>query len=113
MQYIKLELNEILEGGCRADFSGADLSGADLSGAIGNKRHIKSIQLEKYDICYTSEVMTIGCQSHDIEQWFKFTDKEIDKMELGALDWWNKWKDIIKNIIEISQCEPTIWEMNK
>ena len=177
MQYTKLELNEILEGGCRADFSGADLSGADLSGAdlsganlsganlsgtnlwgaklqgvnlsnanlwgaklwgadlrgadlsganlsganlggadlsgadlsgaIGNKRHIKSIQLEKYDICYTSEVMTIGCQSHDIEQWFKFTDKEIDKMELGALDWWNKWKDIIKNIIEISPCEPT------
>ena len=51
--------------------------------------------------------MQIGCQSHDIEQWFKFTDKEIGNMECGALEWWNKWKDIIKNIIDISPCEPT------
>ena len=92
---------------CGADLRGANLCGANLWSTIGNKKHIKSIQLEVYDICYTSKVMKIGCQSHDIEQWLKFTDEEISSMDGGALDWWNKWKDIIKNIIELSPCEPT------
>jgi hypothetical protein len=91
-----------------ADLRGANLRGANLWSVIGNKNNIKSIQLEKYDISYTSEVMQIGCQRHDIEKWFKFTDKEISRMESGALEWWNKWKDTIKSIIEMSPCEPTV-----
>ena len=90
-----------------ANLRGANLCGADLWLTIGNKKHIKSIQLEKYDICYTSEIMKIGCQEHKIKSWFKFTDDQISKMDSGALEWWNKWKDIIKSIIEISPCEPT------
>ena len=107
---------------CGADLCGADLCGADLRdanlrdanlrganlwGTIGNKGNIKSIQLEKYDICYTSEVMQIGCQRHSIEEWFKFDDEKISNMESGALEWWNKWKDTIKSIIEMSPCKPT------
>ncbi len=91
----------------------ANLRNANLRYAIGNKSHIKSIQLEKYDICYTSGTMQIGCQSHKIKSWFKFTDEQISNMDCGALDWWIKWKDIIKNIIEISPCEPTKKEDNK
>ena len=98
---------------CGADLCGANLRGADLCDAnlwsvIGNKNNIKSIQLEKYDISYTREVMQIGCQRHAIEKWFKFTDKEISRMESGALEWWDKWKGTIKNIIEMSPCEPTV-----
>jgi hypothetical protein len=71
------------------------------------------MQLEKYDITYTSEMMWIGCQKHKIDSWFKFTNEQIDKMDLDALDWWLKWRDVIETIIELSPCEPTNNEKSK
>jgi len=86
----------------------ANLWGANLWSLIGNKKNIKSLQLEKYDICYTSEVLQIGCEQHSIKAWFEFSDDEIARMEDGALEWWNKWKVFIKTAIELSPAEPTI-----
>ena len=93
-----------------ADLTGANLKGADLIGAnllslVGNKARVKSFQIEKYDVTYTKEVMQIGCQRHDIKEWFEFDDDKISNMENGALEWWNKWKDTIKQIIEMSPAE--------
>ena len=96
----------------RADLSGADLrwadlSGANLSGAIGDLKQIKSLQIEKYTITYTSEVIQIGCKNYGIEEWRNFTDKQINNMDSGALEWWNKWKEVLFKIIEMSPAEPT------
>jgi hypothetical protein len=46
--------------------------------------------------------MQIGCQNHSIEEWFKFEDEYVGSMECRALDWWKKWKPVLKQIIEIS-----------
>jgi len=81
----------------------ADMSGADMSGVVGNSKELKSMQLEKYMIVFTSDILCIGCQQHTIEEWASFTDKKISKMDDGALEWWNKWKDFIFTAIEMTK----------
>ena len=90
-----------------ANLTDANLKGADLKGANGNLRHLKSIQMEKYYITYTSSNLQIGCQRHSIEEWQEFSDETISQMDNGALEWWAKWKPIIMQIIEMAPCEPT------
>lgn len=83
-----------------ADLRRADLRGANLRGAIGNNKEIKTIQLGTWTVVLTKYVMAIGCQQHSIEQWFSFTDDEIKRMDIKAIEWWNKNKQIIKMIVE-------------
>lgn len=90
-----------------ADLSDADLSYADLWDTIGNMREIKSLQVDKYAIAYTAEVLQIGCQRHAIEDWWSFDDNTIAVMDSGALEWWKKWKPILQSIIELSPAVPT------
>lgn len=87
----------------RADLRRADLRGADLWSTVGNKKELHSMQLEKYDVCFGFGVMQIGCQRHDIERWRKFSDGVISKMDIGAMEWWSKWKDFI--FMAIEKCE--------
>ena len=86
-----------------ADLHEADLRGADLREAnlrcLGDMKIIHTMQLDTWEIGFTREFMTIGCQNHTIEQWRNFTDQEIMKMEGGALLWWKKWKTHIFMII--------------
>jgi hypothetical protein len=92
-----------------ADLRDADLRGADLCGAVGNMSEIKSIFLERWTITYTHDVMQIGCQRHAIEDWFKFSDDDISRMDSFAFEWWSKYKPLIKQIIELSPAtKPTI-----
>lgn len=110
-KYTKEELKEILRlhelGGC-ADLSGANLSGADLRcaglrGAIGNMSEVKSLQLDTYNICYTCDMLAIGCQSHSIAEWAGFSDGETSIMDgKKALTFWRKYKKMIFDIIELS-----------
>ena len=91
-----------------ADLGNADLRNVTLNGVFGNMKHVKSLQIEKYCITYTSEILQIGCQRHTIEEWRNFTNKSILEMDgKRALEWWNKWKQIIMQIIEMSPCKPT------
>jgi hypothetical protein len=84
-----------------ADLKGANLSGANFSNCIGNRKEIKTIQTSKYWIVYTKDVMQIGCENHAIEKWFNFTDLDIEVMAEDALEWWEVWKPILKQIIEV------------
>jgi hypothetical protein len=90
-----------------ANLRGANLWGANLRGVRGNRSQVKTLNVEGYDIAYTSNHMQIGCKRYEIEQWWAFDDEEIALMDCGALEWWNKWKPVLKNIIEISPAEPT------
>jgi len=85
----------------------ADLRSANLRDAVGEMRSLRSFQIEKYMVSYTDSILNIGCQSHTIEEWGNFDDEQISDMDGGALEWWNKWKPIIFQIIEMSPAEPT------
>ena len=91
-----------------ANLRGVNLRGASLWGATGNLKHIKSIFLEKYQITYTSDILQIGCESHLITEWWEYNDKRIFDMDgKYSLEFWHKWKDYIKQTIEMSPAEPT------
>ena len=85
----------------------ADLRDANLSSATGELKYLKSIFIDKYPITYTSDVLQIGCERHNIAEWWEFDDDRIIKMDAGALKLWKKWGTMIKNIIEMSPAEPT------
>ena len=90
-----------------ADLTDATLTDANLTNLLGNMKHIKTLQTDKYPVSYTTRVLQIGCKKHSIEEWKNFDDETISKMDRGALEWWAKWKPIIMQIIEMSPCEPT------
>ena len=98
----------------RANLYGADLSGADLSGANLSRADLSGANLygEKIDkipvqICgllwwinITKKHIQIGCQIHEAEKWFNFTDEEISEMHEEALTFWNDNKAFIKQAWE-------------
>ena len=95
------------EGGVRADLSGADLSGANLYEANlwsvrGNGSYIKSLQIGKYDVAYTTEVLQIGCQRKPITEWFSMDSIPGHKDDDAE---WLAFRPLIKQIIE--QCPAT------
>ena len=93
---------------CGANLWGANLRGANLWGIKGNRVTIKSLQIEQYDIAYTSDRLQIGCKNHAIEDWWEFDDRKILEMDgRQALEWWKKWKPVIQQIIELSPAEST------
>ena len=79
----------------RAKLRGANLIGADLGGAIGNMKEIMSIKCGRYSVVWTDNVLQIGWEQHPISEWKNFSDKDISRMDSGALEWWKKWKDYI------------------
>lgn len=108
-----------------ANLSGANLRGADLIGAnlrlatfnscAGNRKHIKSLFISiTYPITYTSNILQIGCERHEIVKWWDFSDGQILEMDgKNALKFWRKYKEFIKSAIELSPAEPTGFEDSK
>ena len=105
------------EGGERANLSGANLRGANLRGAnlseirelwgaSGNGREIKALQCGTYSVTYTDTYMQIGCQIHQISEWWAFKPAEIDRMDGQATAWWSVWRPILQNIIASSPAVP-------
>ena len=103
----------------RANLSGANLGGADLYGAnlggadlclpgdVGNT-YVRLIHTDVYQIAYTAEHIQIGCEKHSIDDWMGFDDTHIRLMDgKFAVEWWAKWKPIIKQMIEAAPCKPT------
>jgi len=79
----------------------SDLRNADIRYSIGNGDEVKTIQTEYYHISYTNKEMAIGCKQYTIEEWFNFSDEELNNMGLIALEFWKKWKPILKSIMEV------------
>ena len=90
-----------------AKLTRANLTGANLADAAGNKCQVKSFQIEKYSVTYTASVLQIGCENYEIDDWWGFDDIVISKMDRGALDWWKRWKPVLRQIIEMSPATPT------
>ena len=81
-----------------ADLRGADLQGADLRGADLRWANLPTdvIRIDgmRWDVTILYGYMRIGCQHHHVDDWDKFTDDEISKMDSKALEFWqaNKGK---------------------
>ena len=88
-----------------ANLRWANLRGANLSNAIGNMRELKSMQLEGFAVCYSKTDLAIGCQQHPIEDWWSFTDEQIEEMQTDISYLWHKWKPLLKQIIEMSPAD--------
>ncbi|TXH10085.1 MAG: hypothetical protein E6R04_06480 [Spirochaetes bacterium] len=91
----------------RADLQRANLRGANLWWATGNGFEIKTIQTDIWKVNYTADRMQIGCENHAILDWWEMSDEAISAMEKRALEWWTRWKPVLKTIIEISPATPT------
>ncbi len=104
---------------CSANLRSANLRCASLQesilcNTIGEMLHIKSGQLETYLFAYTDKYLQIGCERHDIEEWWSFDNDRIKEMEGDkALEFWTKWKPVLKQIIEMSPAEPTEYKENE
>ena len=106
-----------------ANLSGANLSFANLSGAnltratmcganleevrsllvaSGNMMEIETVQCETWPVAYTASHMQIGCQLHKLDDWWSYSDERISRMSVDALSWWQKWKPVLKLIIDTS-----------
>ena len=92
----------------RADLSGASLSRANLSGASygeGAPLTYPPIQLLglKWPILFLDTHIKIGCELHLTTGWETFTPDQISAMAVGALDFWDEFKDIILAIAKKHQ----------
>ena len=85
-----------------ANLVGVNLVGAYLGGVNGNLKELKTMQIETYSISFTKDILQIGCKSFSHTEWKNFSDDEINKMDIQALSFWNKWKDFIFKAIELS-----------
>ena len=59
---------------------------------------------------YTATHMQIGCQTHELAQWFEFDARQIDRMDCQATTWWAVWKPILQAIIAVSPAVPIVLE---
>ena len=91
-----------------ANLQGADMQGADLRGAYMQGANLRGANLRwadlptdviriggmRWDVTILYGYMRIGCQHHHVDDWDKFTDDEISKMDSEALEFWqaNKQK---------------------
>ena len=84
------------------NLQGADLQDADLWSTVGNGGEVKSLHCGGYDVAFTHDVLQIGCKRYPIKDWFEFDYETISSMDDGALEWWRKWKPILKQIVEVA-----------
>ena len=83
-----------------ANLSGANLRGANLRGADLIYSNLSGadlivLQMDLWTAYITTNHIRIGCQSHILSEWENFTDEEISEMHPGALEYWNKNKEVI------------------
>jgi len=84
------------------DLTHASLTGANIRYAIGNGREIKTLQTEFYTVVYTSTEMAIGCEHHNITDWFEFDYEHIEAMDERATEFWAIYKPVLITLININ-----------
>ena len=83
-----------------AVLSGADLRRADLRDAIGDGEIIRTMQLPRYVVVVCDDWVQIGCQGYRAHEWRGFDDDTITSMDVGALEWWRQWKDVVLAFVD-------------
>ena len=86
------------------DLRGANLSDTSFNYAVGGiSPYIKFISIDRYQIIYTNKSIFIGCETYKIEEWRKFDDESIERLDGEyALEFWKKYKSFIFKAIELA-----------
>ena len=79
-----------------ANLMGVNLEGANLMGA-----NVATYQSGKWVAYITTTHIVIGCKSFTIDEWLKFSDNDINKMDINALDYWKESREVIFSIHNI------------
>lgn len=92
----------------KADLRKADLRGTDLTNTITEGTILpatdKIIYLPVWKPHMQRDLIRIGCQCHQTDEWESFTNQEIASMHPLALDWWREHRDLI--LTTARECEP-------
>jgi len=91
-----------------SDLSGSNLSNSNLGysnlgGSDLENTHVSRLYGHPWEITVYPESLAIGCERHTIEEWERFTEKEIGMMDRQALAWWAKWQDSILSYATLVQ----------
>lgn len=89
------------------DFYGSILQGVNFCCSGGNNYHVKTAQCVPLSFSYTADSMFLEDDHYTLEQWWSFTDEEIELMPFDLV-WWHDWKPVLKRMIELSPAEPAI-----
>jgi len=83
---------------------GANLSDTSFNYAFGGiSPYIKFISIDRYQIIYTNKSIFIGCETYKIEEWRKFDDESIERLDGEyTLEFWKKYKSFIFKAIELA-----------
>ena len=79
------------------NFIGGNFIGGNFRGEKLNHKPI-SIYGLTWPIIITGNKMVIGCQRHSHDEWIKFTDKDIKRMESRAHEFWRTNRDFLLSI---------------
>ena len=88
-----------------SNLRGSDLSESDLYRCNLENTHVSRIYGHPWEITVYPESLAIGCERHTVEEWERFTEKEIGMMDNGALPWWSIWKDSILSYATLVQTD--------
>ena len=100
-----------------ANLRGANLRGASLQGANLQYANLQYADLQyanlptdviringmRWDVTILYGYMRIGCQHHHVDDWGKFTDVEISKMDDDALEFWQANKQKLITIANLTK----------
>ena len=95
-----------------ADLQGANLREADLRWANLRWANLRDANLPtdviridgmRWDVTILYGYMRIGCQHHHVDDWDKFTDDKISKMDDDALEFWQSNKQKLITIANLTK----------
>lgn len=101
LSYANLSYANLKDANLRgADLTDTNLKNVNLFSTIGDGDRIKTLCTSKYIVNMYDDRLQIGCKNYSKQEWLKFTDKEIDKMDYynDTLEFWNEWKPRLINM---------------
>ena len=90
-----------------ASLTNAIFTKANLEGVIGNTREIKSLQIVRFPITYTSSIVQIGCKQCSIEHIDDEFNKIIEALGGKHSSTWDKYKQYLETLLQISPATRT------
>ena len=99
----------------QVNLDNTNLTGVRLQGTVGNMKQVKSMHLETYPVTYTKDIISVGCWQMPIYVWSCMNNDKLWEYippDVRAhfvkdfdFDWWDKWKETIFKIIDMSPAE--------
>jgi len=78
-----------------------------LRETIGNKKEVKSFQLDLYSVAYTWDRIQFRCQNYSLDEWEGLSDDFLNNIDVEAPEWRVKWKELLVRILEFSPAKST------